>query len=112
MNVTAPCRTPQPNGSPRSRLHRDRFARGRRAVPGIDHPTIIASVASLQCLEYRIVGICYWLLCTPFGYRANLAQSPSLHSRAGGVSYSDTGSNPGARCLGFRHRRPSQGGAT
>ncbi len=26
--------------------------------------TIIGSVASPDCLEYRVVGICYWLYCT------------------------------------------------
>uniref|UniRef100_UPI001ABD3493 TraU family protein n=10 Tax=Bacteria TaxID=2 RepID=UPI001ABD3493 len=25
---------------------------------------IVASVASPDCLEYRVVGICYWLYCT------------------------------------------------
>lgn len=28
---------------------------------------IIASSLSADCLHYRIVGICYWLYCTPFG---------------------------------------------
>jgi integrating conjugative element protein (TIGR03756 family) len=28
---------------------------------------IIASSLSPDCLHYRIVGICYWLQCTPFG---------------------------------------------
>ncbi|PMU87200.1 hypothetical protein EKA85_06750 [Pseudomonas veronii] len=22
---------------------------------------------SPTCLEYKVVGVCYWLLCTPFG---------------------------------------------
>src|SRR3546814_4717699 len=26
--------------------------------------TIVGSVASPDCLEYRVVGICYWLYCT------------------------------------------------
>ncbi|EGH26716.1 hypothetical protein PSYMO_36725, partial [Pseudomonas amygdali pv. mori str. 301020] len=26
-----------------------------------------ASTLSPDCLEYKVVGICYWLLCTPFG---------------------------------------------
>ncbi|MFU7556759.1 TIGR03756 family integrating conjugative element protein, partial [Pseudomonas paraeruginosa] len=26
--------------------------------------TIVSSVMSPDCLEYRVVGICYWLYCT------------------------------------------------
>ncbi|WP_079969498.1 TIGR03756 family integrating conjugative element protein [Salmonella enterica] len=33
----------------------------------ITTPQIIASALSPECLQYRVVGICYWLLCTPFG---------------------------------------------
>jgi len=29
--------------------------------------TIVSSVASPDCLEYRVVGICYWLYCTITG---------------------------------------------
>ena len=29
--------------------------------------TIVSSAVSPDCLEYRVVGICYWLYCTPFG---------------------------------------------
>lgn len=28
---------------------------------------ITASTASPDCLTYRVVGICYWLFCTPYG---------------------------------------------
>ncbi|HAT6801801.1 TPA: TIGR03756 family integrating conjugative element protein [Citrobacter freundii] len=33
----------------------------------ITTPQIIASAMSPDCLQYRVVGLCYWLLCTPFG---------------------------------------------
>lgn len=33
----------------------------------ITTPQIIASALAPDCLQYRVVGICYWLLCTPFG---------------------------------------------
>lgn len=33
----------------------------------ITTPQIIASSLSIDCLQYRVVGICYWLLCTPYG---------------------------------------------
>lgn len=36
-------------------------------VIAITTPQIIASSLSPACLEYRIVGLCYWLLCTPIG---------------------------------------------
>ncbi len=58
-------------------------------------PSLIASVQSLQCLEYRIVGICYWLLCTPFG--CTVKTSPKVrHFNPELVvsSYAQTGANP------------------
>ncbi|WMY72465.1 TIGR03756 family integrating conjugative element protein [Buttiauxella selenatireducens] len=36
-------------------------------VGAITTPQIIASALSPDCLEYRVAGICYWLLCTPYG---------------------------------------------
>lgn len=33
----------------------------------ITTPEIIASSLSTNCIAYRVTGICYWLLCTPFG---------------------------------------------
>ncbi|EBZ5771699.1 TIGR03756 family integrating conjugative element protein [Salmonella enterica subsp. enterica serovar Redlands] len=33
----------------------------------ITTPQIIASALSPACLQYRVVGLCYWLLCTPVG---------------------------------------------
>ncbi|HAT6803616.1 TPA: TIGR03756 family integrating conjugative element protein [Citrobacter freundii] len=36
-------------------------------VAAITTPQIIASALSPDCLQYRVVGVCYWLLCTPFG---------------------------------------------
>ncbi|EMY6536402.1 TIGR03756 family integrating conjugative element protein [Salmonella enterica] len=33
----------------------------------ITTPEIIASSLSTDCVAYRVTGICYWLLCTPFG---------------------------------------------
>ena len=56
---------------------------------------IVASVSSLQCLEYRVVGICYWLLCTPFG--CTVRTSPKVRHFIPELvvsSYSDTGANP------------------
>ena len=33
----------------------------------LDTGSITASVLSPSCLAYKVVGICFWLLCTPFG---------------------------------------------
>src|SRR3546814_14091140 len=33
----------------------------------LDTATIVSSALSPDCLEYLVVGICYWLYCTPFG---------------------------------------------
>lgn len=33
----------------------------------ITTPQIITSALAPDCLQYRVVGLCYWLLCTPFG---------------------------------------------
>ena len=33
----------------------------------LDTGSITSSVLSPNCLAYRVVGICFWLLCTPFG---------------------------------------------
>ncbi|EBA3555391.1 TIGR03756 family integrating conjugative element protein, partial [Salmonella enterica] len=33
----------------------------------INTATIVASSASPSCISWRVSGICYWLLCTPFG---------------------------------------------
>lgn len=75
-------------------------------------PAIIASVASLQCLEYRIVGICYWLLCTPFG--CTVRTSPKVRHFIPELvvsSYSNTGSNPWGEMSALSVPTPlSQGG--
>lgn len=56
---------------------------------------ITSSAASLQCLEYRVVGICFWLFCTNFGCEVKTSTKvrhfiPELVVS----SYADTGSNP------------------
>ena len=33
----------------------------------ITTPEIAASALSPDCVNYRVVGLCYWLYCTPFG---------------------------------------------
>ncbi|MFG0634520.1 TIGR03756 family integrating conjugative element protein, partial [Pseudomonas sp. xss_2] len=66
MNLNVPCRTPQPKQPGRGRAFvAITLLIAAEQCLALTTPAIIASVASLQCLEYRIVGICYWLLCTP-----------------------------------------------
>ncbi|EAA6221737.1 TIGR03756 family integrating conjugative element protein [Salmonella enterica subsp. salamae] len=61
----------------------------------ITTPEIAASALSPECVHYQIVGVCYWLFCSPFGcsvrtsvkvrhFRPNLVVS----------AYSVTGQNP------------------
>lgn len=98
MNVTAStaCRSPKPRKSSRSRaLVAAVLLVATEQCLALTTPTIIASVTSLQCLEYRVVGICYWLLCTPFG--CTVRTSPKVRHLIPELvvsSYADTGGNP------------------
>ncbi|NWC43334.1 TIGR03756 family integrating conjugative element protein [Pseudomonas tolaasii] len=61
----------------------------------MDTPSIISSVLSPNCLAYRVVGICFWLLCTPFGCSIKTSTKvrhfiPELVV----TSYATTGNNP------------------
>lgn len=61
----------------------------------LDSGSITSSVLSPGCLEYRIVGICFWLLCTPFGCTVRTSTKvrhfiPELVVS----SYATTGNNP------------------
>lgn len=56
---------------------------------------IAASALSPDCLEYRVVGICYWLLCTIYGCDVETSvQVRHYNPDAVVSSYSDTGRNP------------------
>ncbi|HCQ8422396.1 TPA: TIGR03756 family integrating conjugative element protein [Klebsiella oxytoca] len=37
------------------------------AAPALNTAEIVASVLNPSCISWRVSGICYWLLCTPFG---------------------------------------------
>lgn len=66
-----------------------------RAAIAIDSATIAASVASLDCLEYRIVGICYWLSCSFTGCHIDVSVQVSHYIPDAVVSsYMNTGQNP------------------
>ncbi|QCT87987.1 MULTISPECIES: TIGR03756 family integrating conjugative element protein [unclassified Escherichia] len=56
---------------------------------------IIASALSPQCMEYKVVGICYWLFCTPVG--CTVKTSVKVHHfipNAVVSSYNEAGGNP------------------
>lgn len=37
------------------------------ADAAVNTASIIASAVSTSCISWRVSGICYWLMCTPFG---------------------------------------------
>ncbi|MER0553186.1 TraU family protein, partial [Pseudomonas aeruginosa] len=43
------------------------FSLSFTASAAINSAAIVSSTLSPQCLEYKVVGICYWLLCGPHG---------------------------------------------
>ncbi|NHN23161.1 TIGR03756 family integrating conjugative element protein, partial [Bacillus amyloliquefaciens] len=56
---------------------------------------IATSALSPDCVNYRVVGLCYWLYCTPFGCSVRTSVKVS-HFRPDLVvsAYSNTGQNP------------------
>ena len=61
----------------------------------IDTGTIAASALSVDCLEYRVVGICYWLLCTIYECEVQTSVQVRHYIPDAVVSaYSNTGENP------------------
>ncbi|MDC6538644.1 TraU family protein, partial [Pseudomonas syringae] len=65
------------------------------AAGTVTSATLVASTLSPDCLEYKVVGICYWLLCTPFGCKVKTS-TKVRHFVPDAVvsSYSNTGENP------------------
>lgn len=80
--------------------------RSRAAVAGLmlccaspaaalDTATIAASALSPDCLEYRVVGICYWLRCGTFGCSVRTSVKIRHYvPDAVASSYANTGENP------------------
>lgn len=67
------------------------------ATPGFALTTaeIVASTLSPDCLEYRVVGICYWLYCSRSGCRIRTSVKVSHYVPDAVVSsYANTGENP------------------
>lgn len=61
----------------------------------ITTPEIATTALSPDCVKYRVVGLCYWLYCTPFGCTVRTSVKVS-HFRPDLVvsAYSITGKNP------------------
>ena len=61
----------------------------------LDTSTIASSTLSPDCLEYRVVGICFWLLCTYFSCSVETSVKVRHYVPDAVVSsYSNTGANP------------------
>nr|HPR07898.1 TraU family protein [Denitromonas sp.] len=70
--------------------------------------TIIGSVASPDCLEYRVVGICYWLYCTWTGCTVRTSIKVRHYIPDAVVSsYSNTGENPWVEVRAMSTPNPS-----
>jgi len=68
---------------------------GATSAFALNTASIIASSLSPDCLEYRVVGICYWLLCTTFGCSVKTSTKVRHYIPDAVVSsYSNTGQNP------------------
>ncbi|WP_413728784.1 TIGR03756 family integrating conjugative element protein [Sodalis sp. RH19] len=79
----------------------------------LDTATIVASTLSPDCLAYRVVGICYWLYCTPFGCTVRTSVKVRHYIPDAVVSsYTQTGENPWTevRVLGLPNTTAQSGG--
>ncbi|MBX8554327.1 TIGR03756 family integrating conjugative element protein [Pseudomonas cichorii] len=57
--------------------------------------SIVPSVMSPICMDYRVVGVCYWLFCTTFGCKVKTSAKVGHYVPDAVVSsYSSTGQNP------------------
>lgn len=65
------------------------------SASALDTATIVASVASPDCLSYRVVGMCFWLMCTPYGCSVETSVKVRHYVPDAVVSsYAVTGENP------------------
>lgn len=61
----------------------------------IDSATLASSCLSANCLDYRVVGVCYWLRCTPYGCKVKTSAKVRHYVPDAVVSsYAETGANP------------------
>jgi len=61
----------------------------------LDTASITSSIASTDCIDYQVVGMCYWLMCTMFGCKVQTSVKVRHYIPDAVVSaYSNTGDNP------------------
>lgn len=74
----------------------------------LDTASIVSSALSPDCLEYRVVGICYWLYCSWSGCRVRTSIKVRHYVPDAVVSsYSNTGENPWIEVRGMSLPNPS-----
>lgn len=67
------------------------------AFATVNTAAILSSTSSPTCLEYKVVGICYWLFCTPYGCKVKTSTKVRHYIPDAVVSaYANTGENPWA----------------
>jgi integrating conjugative element protein (TIGR03756 family) len=82
-----------------------RFAPRRRVVAAacllaspalaLNTSSIIASTLSTDCLDYKVVGLCFWLYCDPYGCMVRTSPKVRHYVPDAVVSaYANTGENP------------------
>ncbi|MFK4135344.1 integrating conjugative element protein [Pseudomonas luteola] len=72
------------------------------AAAAIDSISIASSVASPDCIEYKVVGICYWLKCGAHGCHVRTSAKVRHYVPETVVSsYANTGANPWTEVSAF-----------
>lgn len=65
------------------------------SATALDSATVVSSTLSTNCMEYRVVGICFWLFCTNFGCSVRTSVKVRHFIPELVVStYANTGNNP------------------
>lgn len=65
------------------------------SVSALNTAEITASTASPDCFEYRVVGMCYWLFCTPYSCKVRTSVKVRHYIPDAVVtSYTATGDSP------------------
>lgn len=64
-------------------------------MASVNTASLLSSAASPDCISWRISGICYWLLCTPFGCTIKTSVKVTHYIPEAVVSaYMNVGENP------------------
>jgi integrating conjugative element protein (TIGR03756 family) len=68
---------------------------GSLSASALDTATVVSSALSPDCLEYRVVGVCFWLYCTYGGCSVRTSVKVRHYIPDAVVSsYANTGENP------------------